>query len=215
MTPILRVKPYTKASVEHLLIIQNTLRAMDAAQLQGDIVQCGVWKGGQIILARLVSPHRRCWLFDTFTGMTEPQVMDVKPDGWSAIERWKIKKARGENWDEVGIKEVKKNLIRENVYSPDHFEFVIGDVCETLKQTDLLPPRIAFLHLDTDWYASTKMELEILYPRLVSGGTLIIDDYGHWLGARLATDEYFKNREPDYLDRMIAIDYTAIKLIKI
>ena len=46
------------------------------------------------------------------------------------------------------------------------------------------------LRLDTDWYESTRHELEHLMPLLQAGGVLIIDDYGHWQGARRAVDEY-------------------------
>jgi len=64
--------------------------------------------------------------------------------------------------------------------------------------------------LDTDWYASTKMELEVLWPKLVPGGVLIIDDYGHWSGCRKAVDEFFKDRMPKFEK----IDYTCISCIK-
>ena len=50
------------------------------------------------------------------------------------------------------------------------------------------------MRLDTDFYESTKVELEILFPRLAKGGILIIDDYGNWKGAKKAVDEYFDNR---------------------
>ena len=65
----------------------------------------------------------------------------------------------------------------------------MGDVAQTLKT--YRPEKIALLRLDTDWYESTKIELEVLYPLLVPGGILIIDDYGHFTGARKAVDEYF------------------------
>ena len=55
-----------------------------------------------------------------------------------------------------------------------------------------MPERIALLRIDTDWYESTRHELVHLYPRLSPGGVLIIDDYGHWQGARKAVDEYFQ-----------------------
>jgi hypothetical protein len=59
-----------------------------------------------------------------------------------------------------------------------------------------LPTSIAILRLDTDWYESTKIELEILYPLLQPGGILIIDDYGYWSGSRKAVDEYFEGKTP-------------------
>ena len=51
------------------------------------------------------------------------------------------------------------------------------------------PARIALLRLDTDWYESTYHELVHLFPRLSVGGVLLIDDYGHWQGARRAVDQ--------------------------
>jgi hypothetical protein len=87
---------------------------------------------------------------------------------------------------------------------------VIGRVEETLPQA--APDEIAILRLDTDWYESTRHELEHLYPRLSVGGILIIDDYGHWQGARKAVDEYFAGRSPAvFLNR---VDYTCRLVVK-
>ena len=70
-----------------------------------------------------------------------------------------------------------------------------------------LPSGIALLRLDTAWYESIKHELEHLYPLLVAGGVIIIDDYGHWKGAKKAVDEYIKdNNLPLLLNRL---DYTG------
>ena len=69
------------------------------------------------------------------------------------------------------------------------------------------PPELALLRLDTDWYESTLHELEHLYPRLATGGVLIVDDYGHWDGARRAVEEHFDaTGGPILLSR---IDYTG------
>jgi O-methyltransferase len=69
------------------------------------------------------------------------------------------------------------------------------------------PESIALLRLDTDWYESTRHELEHLFPRLSPGGVLIIDDYGHWQGCKRAVDEYFgKNGARIFLAR---VDYTG------
>jgi hypothetical protein len=74
------------------------------------------------------------------------------------------------------------------------------------------PERIGLLRLDTDWYESTRHELEHLYPRLVPGGVLIVDDYGHYEGARRAVDEYLDaSREAVLLNR---IDYTGRVAVK-
>lgn len=89
-------------------------------------------------------------------------------------------------------------------------KFIEGDVCETLLESKNLPDKIALLRLDTDWYASTRTELEVLYPKISSGGILIVDDYGHWLGARKAVNEFFGKDLPPVKE----LDYTAIMLVK-
>jgi hypothetical protein len=75
-----------------------------------------------------------------------------------------------------------------------------------------LPEQIAVLRLDTDFYESTRHELRHLYPRLVHGGVLIIDDYGHWAGARKAVDEYIAEEGIRLL--LNRIDYTGRIAIK-
>ena len=81
---------------------------------------------------------------------------------------------------------------------------------ETLKNGENLPNKISILRLDTDFYESTKIELKYLYPLLVEGGILIIDDYGSWLGSKKATDEYFSNK----INFMHFIDHSARMIIK-
>ena len=95
----------------------------------------------------------------------------------------------------------------------DQIRFVKGDVCETLKDHNNLPNEISVLRLDTDWYESTKIELDYLYPLLAKKGVLIVDDYGHWAGARKAVDEYFVDKE--YKPLFNVVDYTCRTAIKI
>ncbi len=74
-------------------------------------------------------------------------------------------------------------------YNKDKIHYVKGKVEDTLKHT--YPDPLSILRLDTDFYSSTKVLLDVLYPLLVQGGYLIIDDYGVWQGAKKAADEYF------------------------
>jgi hypothetical protein len=90
-------------------------------------------------------------------------------------------------WALAPLNRVMSNLATTR-YPSDHIEYVVGDVCQTLPARHESP--IAILRLDTDWYASTRCELECLYPQLQPGGILIVDDYGHWDGSRRACDEY-------------------------
>src|SRR5690606_24776929 len=95
-------------------------------------------------------------------------------------------------------------------YPMERCHFVEGKVEDTIPAT--VPDRISLLRLDTDWYESTRHELEHLWPLLQPGGVLIIDDYGHFEGARKAVDEYFLDRsDAPLLNR---IDYTGRIAIK-
>jgi hypothetical protein len=69
------------------------------------------------------------------------------------------------------------------------------------------------LRLDTDWHASTKHELENLYPIVSKHGIIIIDDYGHWQGSRKAVDEYIQDNQLQIL--LNRIDYTGRQFVKL
>ncbi len=191
-----RIREYTMTSPENIEAMTNLLQENDAGGIEGDIVECGVWKGGNIILARAYSPERVCWAYDTFCGMTAPDEVD----GAWAKQKFNIRSQPGHvskkshipgKWLAIPAEDVKNNLRAFGVYDEARIRFVEGPVEATLSDINNLPEKISLLRLDTDWHASTKIELEVLYPRLVPGGVLIVDDYGHWQGSRIAVDEYF------------------------
>ncbi len=198
-----RVLPYTKSDAVRLASMVDALAAVDRDGIHGDIVECGVWKGGNVILARLMSPLRTCWLYDTFDGMTEPdEALDVKRSGERAIDRYNAKQATGMKWDAVSVDEVRKNF-EEVDLDPGEVNFVVGPVEDTLQQ--VVPDAIALLRLDVDWYAPTKVAMEVLYPKVTAGGFVIVDDYGHWMGCRKAIKDYFGKSMPMYCD----VDYSC------
>jgi hypothetical protein len=141
--------------------------------------------------------------------MSEPTAEDRSHTGESA-EAQLARTARGQGvWCEAGLDDVQANLWSTG-YPRDKLHFIQGKVEDTIPAR--IPGAIALLRLDTDWYESTRHELLHLYPRLVSGGVMVIDDYGHWQGARQAVDEYFAAGEvPHFLHR---VDYTARLLVK-
>lgn len=161
-------------------------------EIPGAFVECGVWRGGSVMAMALtlveLGAERDIWLYDTFEGMPPPEGIDGK----KAVKRWE--EARGENWCLAPVEEVKRNVYATG-YPGELFHFVKGMVEETIPAT--APDQIALLRLDTDWYSSTMHELVHLYPLLSLGGVLLIDDYGHWRGARKATDRYIMNYAPD------------------
>ena len=92
----------------------------------------------------------------------------------------------------------------------DLAHFIKGKVEDTIPEK--MPQKISILRLDTDWYESTKHELEHLFPLLAKNGVLIIDDYGHWQGAKQAVDEYLSSQNIHLL--LNRVDYTGRMAVK-
>ena len=164
-------------------------------------------------LMQLNNLDKEIWLYDTFDGMTDPTNDDVEVEtnlrGMELLENVDKTTDRLNMWAYAP-----KDLVIENMNSTgfprDKIKYIDEKVEETLLHVK--PASIALLRLDTDWYESTKKELECLYPLLVSGGVLIIDDYGHFKGSKKAVDDYFSNiKEKPLLHR---IDYSARMVIK-
>lgn len=198
------IQPYTKSTPIRMASMVAALHDIDDMKTPGDIVECGVWRGGNIMLARMIRPDRVCWAYDTFDGMTEPDhELDVKPSGQKAIDRYNTKKAGGTKWDAVSLDEVMDGFVTLGI-DMDRVHFVEGPV-ETSIDT-VAPLRIALLRLDMDWYLPTKVAMEKLYPRLSPGGILIVDDYGHWMGCKKAVDEFFGSNRP----QMHEVDYSCV-----
>jgi O-methyltransferase len=210
-----RVAPYTMAGAERTLSTISTIEYIVKHSIPGSIVECGVWRGGQMMAAALalqqLSQRRAIVLFDTFTGMTTPGEEDFDLHGGDAAPVYEEHAAKnvGSRWCEAGMDEVRRNLASTG-YPMELIRLVQGPVEETIPRE--APERIAYLRLDTDWYESTLHEFEHLYPRVSTQGVVAIDDYGHWQGARKATDEYLeKNGVAALLHR---IDYTGRQFVK-
>ncbi len=216
-----RALPLTMTGVPRLQALIDAVRYCEASGIAGAFAECGVWRGGSVLamvlaLQQLGSADRDIYLYDTFEGMTPPSELDTSPIDPPALETWeRAERARARPWghlfDPATFSEegVRATLV-ETGYPPQRLHFVAGPVEETLPGR--APGSLAILRLDTDWYESTRHELVHLYPRLVSGGVLVIDDYGHWEGARRAVDEYFAANPPAPL--LARIDYTARIAVK-
>lgn len=211
-----RVAPYTMTSVARRMALVDAVEYVVKAGVPGDFVECGVWRGGSMMavaltLLRLGVTDRDLWLYDTFEGMPEPTEHDVGPDGHAAKAEFELRKVGSDSsdWCRSGIDEVRENLAGTG-YPTDRIRLVKGKVEDTIPGE--IPGRIACLRLDTDWYASTRQELLHLYPLLSSRGVLILDDYGHWKGARQAVDEYFSAEGITLL--LSRVDYSGRMAIK-
>ena len=208
-----RVRPYTMTSPRRLAALCDAVEYLVRHRIEGAIAECGVWRGGSMMAAaltllRLGAADRDLYLFDTFRGMPAPSAEDrfSAYDGYSPVRRWRRGLREGDlnSWHYVPAERVRATLVATG-YDPARIHLVEGKVEDTLPAR--APERLALLRLDTDWYASTRHELRELFPRLAPGGVLIVDDYGHYEGARRAVDEYFaETGEPMLLGR---IDYTG------
>lgn len=211
-----KAQPYTLTSKERIFGLIESVKYISQHKIEGDIVECGVWKGGSMLaiaetLVRLNDSQRELYLYDTFEGMPAPGDADVSYEEKKA-EQFFIEHGDRQSkqlWAS-DLDSVRKNLSLSS-YPAHRFHFVEGKVEDTIPGT--IPEKIALLRLDTDWYESTKHEMEHLFPRLVKGGILIIDDYGYWKGARKAVDEYFSSHSVQmFLSRMDETGRVGVKL---
>lgn len=197
-------RPYTMTSPERMYSLYNSVNYVIDNDLPGDFVECGVWRGGSsMLIAKCLMKRgqhdRKIYLYDTYEGMSKPEEIDVTVDSNEDAQVKFDETALSEDssdWCYASIEEVEKNMTGTG-FKRDNLHFIKGKVEDTIPGT--IPEKIALLRLDTDWYQSTKHELEYLYPLLEKKGVLIIDDFGHWEGCKKAVIEYFDAQEDSVL----------------
>jgi SAM-dependent methyltransferase len=205
--------PNSLTGVPRLLALIEAVRRLHRESVPGAFAECGVWRGGSVVamiatLQDIGAAERDLWLYDTFEGMTEPSARDG-----AARELWE--RTGGQPWPEyfdpaVFSEDGVRATLEATGYPPERLHLVRGKVEETLPAS--APDELALLRLDTDFYESTRHELEHLYPRLVAGGVLIVDDYGEFEGARQAVDEYLAGlADPPALETIDASGRLAVK----
>jgi hypothetical protein len=201
----------TLTTPERLAALCAATEYVTSRCIQGAIVECGVWKGGSMMAVALtlnrLSHERDIYLYDTYGGMSRPSELDRDWTGKRVLDDWPYE-SEISGVGAVSVDEVRANL-NSTGYPEHRLHFVPGLVETTIP--DRAPSEIAILRLDTDWYESTKHELEHLFPRLVPGGILMIDDYGEFQGCKAAVDEYFA-REPALLTRIDSAARLVVKL---
>ena len=210
-----KVRPFTMTSPERIAAVCSAAAYVVHASIPGAFLECGVWRGGSSMAAALsfLGQGRQdvpLYLFDTFSGMTKPTSADRNAiTGESAMVRFEEKTDQKEGWCDPSKEDVSANIALTG-YPTEHIHLIEGKVEDTIP--DAAPAKISILRLDTDWYESTRHEMEHLFPRLAPGGVLIIDDYGHWEGSRKAVDEYFAANNIQML--LNRVDYTGRMGIK-
>lgn len=213
------VKPYTGISKNRAFALMQAIRYIIDNKIPGDFVEFGVAKGGSAMLIALTLrslgvEDRDIYLYDLFGERPKYSEWDVEIESGKSVRDYydlvdKGDKQAAMNWEFYSAKEVLKNL-RTTGYVESKIHLIQGDVCETLNTFS--HNQVALMRLDTDFYDSTKHELTTLYPKLVDRGVVIIDDYGHWQGARKATEEFLIDLPTQPL--LFYIDSTARQFLK-
>lgn len=208
---VIKVYPYTMTSYQRLSNVYELAELVEKNKIEGAFVECGVWKGGcaavMAFIAEKAGSGRRTWLFDSFEGLPEPTI----EDGAIALDYAGDKS--GGNLKTINkcvgpLVDVKKIFFEILKINPQNIVIKKGWFQDTLPLTKARIGKISILRLDGDWYESTKCCLANLYDNVIIGGYIILDDWGHWEGARRAIDEFFalKKISPD----LIKIDDTGI-----
>jgi O-methyltransferase len=198
-----KVRPNTLLSYPRLSALFSLAADLERRRIPGCLVECGVWNGGSAGMAAVaLDDSRDVWLFDSWEGLPEPGDFDTSVTG--------IRREKG--WDLGSIDNVERLLFHKLSIDQSRVHVVQGWFEETLRAHRRKVGAIALLHLDGDWYESTKCCLEELYDQVSPGGYIIIDDYGYWMGCRKAVDEFLEaNRLGASL---MIIDETAVFLEK-
>jgi hypothetical protein len=209
------VRPWTMTGPDKMYALIQAVRYVTRHRIPGDVVECGVWRGGsmQAVARTLIAAgdtSRDLHLFDTYEGMPPPTDRDLRrSDDRSAEELLAAESPEDSKVWAVATLEDVKDGFSQAPYPPERVHFVKGRVEDTIPEH--APERISILRLDTDWYESTRHELEHLYPRLSPGGVLLLDDYGYWEGAREAVDEFLEESGERLLLMRMASGRLAVK----
>ncbi len=181
--PYRSVLPYTMMSLPRLQNLRRLAEEIDAAGIEGDVVECGTCNGGSGALLASVAQRsplaRHVWLLDSFAGLPSQSTEDG---------RWAARYTGACRGDPKRVSEV----LRRVGVPASAFTVVKGWFADTLPT--LAVGRIALLHIDADLYASVRLVLEHLYDRVADGGFVILDDFGTWEGCRRACADFFEAR---------------------
>ena len=210
-----KINEISLTSLPNRWSLYQSLKYIYENKIEGDLVETGVFKGANLVLINdflnQFKIEKKIYAYDTYSGQPEPTNFDFDIKGKSMLEKYSDGKKKNLNTVFCSLDNVKKNIEKYSNYDLSKLLFVKGKVEDTLIDEKNIPAKISLLRLDTDFYESIKISLEILYPRLSKGGILIIDDYGHFKGAKLAVDNFFQDQKKILMHR---VDYTCRLIVK-
>ncbi len=191
---------FNTSTIYDLWINYFSLKRIINNSVKGDIVECGVWKGISLVFFQKILnfykiEEKKIYGYDTFEGFPEPSEKDITIENIPMRQRYENSKLKNDssNWNYCSLEDVKKNF-QINQIETKNLELIKGKVENTLQNKKNIPKQISILKLDTCLYDSTKIELEILFSRLQTGGILIVDNYANYYGVRDAVKEFFINK---------------------
>lgn len=191
----IRDRNLTYLSVPKLVNIVSTCRSIEASKLPGTFLEAGCALGGSsILIASLKSEKRPLFIYDIF-GMIPPPTEDDTQDVHDRYRTIVEGKSRGIGGDKYyGYEENLFEVVQSNLksFSVDCDRQSVSLIKGLVQDTMSIDQYIAFAHVDVDWYEPVMTCLERVFPNLVSGGSIILDDYHDWGGCRKATDEYLR-----------------------
>jgi O-methyltransferase len=195
-----RVRPYSMVPEFRLIQLARQVRTVLEANVRGDFVECGTWRGGAaFLMADLLREAgvqgRRVWLFDSFEGLPPADQID----GQRALD---YSRDPDPAWDNcrASLEDVQRTASRLGL--ADHTVLVKGWFDETLPAHSERIGPIAILRIDADWYAGVRRCLDELYDQVAPGGLVIVDDYSDWEGCCIAVHEFLGERRLSH--RLIA-----------
>jgi hypothetical protein len=196
-----QVRPYTLVSVERIHNLYALAQRIESESIPGDAIECGVCNGGTAaLIARTATRSkfdRTLWLLDSFQGM--PEVTNEDADGPGGDL------ASAHVGKEVGKEASVREALRRVGAKMERVRIIPGWFQDTFPL--VTAEKIALLNIDADWYESVKLCLDTFYDRVVPGGFISIDDYGHWPGCKRAVDEFLHQRGISI--ELRSVDYTA------
>jgi O-methyltransferase len=177
------VRRHTMLTPDRIASLARLAQRLEDEHIPGDVVECGVYKGGTAALLARTATHSRLprtlWLFDVFRGMPPASAPDgAEAPSWVGSLTSSPRRVQG--------------LLRRAGADLSRVRIVPGLFQHSFPTVRI--PQIALLNLDADWYESVKLCLATFYDSVVAGGFISIDDYGAWPGCRLAVDEFFRLR---------------------
>ena len=175
------VQNYSLLDHERLCSLWNLINNLNHQGVSGDVVECGSYKGGSGALLRAgMGSGRKIWFYDSFQGMPET----IYQDGEEA-RKWV-------GGCKATVSDVLEVLTATGA-TPEEVVIREGWFIDTFNQ--FLPDQVALLHCDADWYESVFLVLETFYPLMPNGACVVLDDFGHWEGCRLAFYDFCEKHE--------------------